>query len=217
MNYHLYPLFRALLFIVLLSSCGGYKQMATRWHYRNDFKLPKANTQLAKATPATQPVTEATPAQTAPAPEAMVAIPPAPAQPIDPIIAEAPALPASRPAAPARATATSTASTAPLTEVTASNATSYTPSVTDAMRFLANANDEQIKEIAKAQDTTNLLAIAGFVCGLVGVIYGGLILGIIGLILSILGYRREGFKGLAIAGIILSIIAIIGGLSYQRK
>ena len=63
------------------------------------------------------------------------------------------------------------------------------------------------------------LAVAGFVCSIVGIIVAGLILGPIGIIFSAVALnkikrsegRRRG-RGLAIAGLVLGIIAVIGAL-----
>ena len=59
----------------------------------------------------------------------------------------------------------------------------------------------------------NGVGVAGFVVGLVSVflpIFLGLIGGVVGLILSIVGLAQpQRRKGLAIAGLILSIVAII--------
>jgi hypothetical protein len=60
-------------------------------------------------------------------------------------------------------------------------------------------------------------SIAGMVLGILSVLtcwlpYVGLILGIIGLILSALGLKNEDARGMAIAGLVTSIIGIILGL-----
>ncbi|MCH8343791.1 MAG: DUF4190 domain-containing protein [Planctomycetes bacterium] len=59
---------------------------------------------------------------------------------------------------------------------------------------------------------TNGMAIAGFVCSLVGLVSGGHLLSPIGLILSLVALKREGGRGWAIAGIILGGLGICGWL-----
>ncbi len=59
---------------------------------------------------------------------------------------------------------------------------------------------------------TNGMAIAGFVCSLVGLVSGGHLLSPIGLILSLVALRREGGRGWAIAGIILGFLGLCGWL-----
>ncbi|MCH8150795.1 MAG: type II secretion system protein GspG [Planctomycetes bacterium] len=59
---------------------------------------------------------------------------------------------------------------------------------------------------------TNGMAIAGFVCSLVGLVSGGHLLSPIGLILSLVALKREGGRGWAIAGIIIGGLGICGWL-----
>ncbi len=59
---------------------------------------------------------------------------------------------------------------------------------------------------------TNGMAIAGFVCSLVGMVSGGHLLSPIGLILSLVALKREGGRGWAIAGIIIGGLGICGWL-----
>lgn len=59
---------------------------------------------------------------------------------------------------------------------------------------------------------TNGLAIAGFVCSLVGLVSGGHLLSPLGLILSLVALKREGGRGWAIAGIIIGGLGICGWL-----
>jgi hypothetical protein len=68
-----------------------------------------------------------------------------------------------------------------------------------------------------AGSSMNGMAIAGFVCSMVGLILFGIILGLLAIILSAIGLHRinqdpinwDG-KGLAIAGIIIGILDIVG-------
>ncbi len=66
------------------------------------------------------------------------------------------------------------------------------------------------------REQKNGLAVAGFICGIVGVLTSWLLFGalfcILGIILSAVGMRRSvarGGKGLAIAGLVLSIIGVV--------
>lgn len=79
--------------------------------------------------------------------------------------------------------------------------------------------DENMENNAQNQgnQANNGLAIAGFVVGLVSIFLNFYcITGIVGLILSILGFKKsketEKGKGLAIAGISCSVIGIIVGI-----
>ncbi|PPK85503.1 uncharacterized protein DUF4190 [Neolewinella xylanilytica] len=63
----------------------------------------------------------------------------------------------------------------------------------------------------------NGMAVAGFVCGVVGLFVFGVILGPLAVVFSAIGLgkaRREGLplKGLAVAGLILGIVGTIGAL-----
>ena len=67
----------------------------------------------------------------------------------------------------------------------------------------------------------NGLAVAGFICSIVGIIVFGLILGVVAIILSGIGLSKINKdpinwngKGLAIAGIIIGILDIIGWAIY---
>jgi Domain of unknown function (DUF4190) len=64
---------------------------------------------------------------------------------------------------------------------------------------------------------TDGMAVAGFVCGLVGLFVAGVVLGILGIIFSAIALGRinrnpdtKSGRGLAIAGLILGIIAVVG-------
>jgi Domain of unknown function (DUF4190) len=64
---------------------------------------------------------------------------------------------------------------------------------------------------------TDGMAIAGFVCGLVGIFVAGIILGTLGIVFSAIALGRinkdpdgKSGRGLAIAGLILGIIAVVG-------
>ena len=203
-----YRTFLALAIALCFTSCGGYKQMATRWHYRHDFRLPKPQPQLVKAAPESR-ITTATLADTV-SNSALVSIP-AQATEVVPTAVSEPAIPAPS-IAPTPAPVTANTNT-----LTAATSSTIDPKVSDAVRYLATATDEQIVAVAKTQDSgTNGLAIAGFICGLVGLLVIGIVLGIVGLILSILGLNKGTLQGPAIAGIVLSILAILGWLTYQR-
>lgn len=63
--------------------------------------------------------------------------------------------------------------------------------------------------------TSNGMAVAGFVCGVVGLFIFGIILGPLGIIFSAIGLsksNKEGrpLRGLAIAGLVCGIIGVIG-------
>jgi Domain of unknown function (DUF4190) len=67
--------------------------------------------------------------------------------------------------------------------------------------------------------STDGMAVAGFVCGLVGIFVAGVVLGLLGIIFSAISLNRiknnpdtKSGKGLAIAGLILGIIAVVGAL-----
>ncbi len=62
------------------------------------------------------------------------------------------------------------------------------------------------------EQQTNGMAIAGFVCSLVGLVSGGHLLSPIGLILSLVALRRDGGRGWAIAGIIIGVLGVCGWL-----
>jgi hypothetical protein len=59
----------------------------------------------------------------------------------------------------------------------------------------------------------NGLAIAGFVCGIIGVFTTWVLIGlpfsIVGLVLSLVGMRRSEGKGMAITGLVLSMIGVV--------
>lgn len=79
------------------------------------------------------------------------------------------------------------------------------------------------QQVVVVQQRGNGMAVAGFVCGLLGAIFGlipilfflSFPLGILGLIFSVIARRRakrepdRGGKGLATAGIVLSLIGIV--------
>jgi hypothetical protein len=63
------------------------------------------------------------------------------------------------------------------------------------------------------------LAVAGFVCSLVGLFVAGILLGILGVVFGLIALKRikksggsRRGKGLAIAGVILGFVAIIGAI-----
>jgi hypothetical protein len=69
----------------------------------------------------------------------------------------------------------------------------------------------------------NGLAVAGFVCGIVGAVlfwtvWGGIILGILGVIFGAVGLSKANGgapnKGLAMAGLILGAVAVVGSLLF---
>jgi serine/threonine protein kinase len=63
------------------------------------------------------------------------------------------------------------------------------------------------------RQSINGLTIAGFVCGIIGIFTGWILIGlpfsIVGLVLSLVGMRHRKGKGMAIAGLVLSIIGIV--------
>ena len=68
-------------------------------------------------------------------------------------------------------------------------------------------------------DQVNGFAVAGFVCGLVGLLAGGIILGALGIIFSAVALKRirefrggSRGKGLAIAGLVLGIVAFAASI-----
>jgi len=88
-----------------------------------------------------------------------------------------------------------------------------------ANRARLRSSDQQWSSTTASSDAfaVNGFAIAGFVCGLVGVVStGGLILGILGVVFSAIGLARikkgrggNFGRGLAIAGLVLGIVAIV--------
>lgn len=65
------------------------------------------------------------------------------------------------------------------------------------------------------------LTIASLVLGIVGIVFDfiypmvGIIIGIIGIVLSVQANKKEGKSGMATAGMVCSIVAVaIGGLMY---
>ena len=73
-----------------------------------------------------------------------------------------------------------------------------------------------VPPVAAPKDERGGLAIAGFVVSLVSIVccYFGVVTGIVGLILSILGMKSTTKKGLAIAGVIISAVAIFIWILY---
>ncbi|MFB3137841.1 MAG: type II secretion system protein GspG [Phycisphaerales bacterium] len=72
--------------------------------------------------------------------------------------------------------------------------------------------ESEIENAGVPAQQTNGMAIAGFVCSLVGLVSGGHLLSPIGLILSLVALKREGGRGWAIAGIIIGGLGICGWL-----
>lgn len=75
------------------------------------------------------------------------------------------------------------------------------------------------RDARRAQETSqgNGMAVAGFVCSLVGLFLFGIILGPLGIVFSAIGLskaKKEGrpLRGLALAGLILGIVATLGWL-----
>ena len=71
---------------------------------------------------------------------------------------------------------------------------------------------------------TDGMAVAGFVCGLIGLFVAGIILGTLGIIFSAIALGRinrnpdtKSGRGLAIAGLILGIIAVVGAAILISK
>jgi hypothetical protein len=74
--------------------------------------------------------------------------------------------------------------------------------------------------VTEPSKKTDGMAIAGFVCGIVGLIVAGIILGVLAIVFSIisLGHinkdpNKKG-KGLAIAGLILGVLDVIGAILF---
>lgn len=98
------------------------------------------------------------------------------------------------------------------------------PGLTPRERYLIekviNLQDEIFRDrtvlgVPKSEASTGL-AVAGLVVGIVSIpllcVYGvGLIVGIVGLFLSIFGMRNPSVRGIALAGLILSIVSILLG------
>ena len=52
------------------------------------------------------------------------------------------------------------------------------------------------------------MSIAALVCGIVGLFYGGLILGPLAIVFGVIGMKRDG-RGMAIAGLACGIVATL--------
>ena len=69
----------------------------------------------------------------------------------------------------------------------------------------------------QSEQQGNGMAVAGFVCGVVGLLVAGVILGPLAVVFSAIGMsksKKEGrpLKGLAVAGLVLGIVATVGAL-----
>lgn len=189
----------ALVCALLFSSCSSYHKVATWYKYRNDFKLPKPTAQPSSgiARHATVPLT----------------------------------------AAPEAQTTQNEGETAP---ATASAAKTFIASKAKAVKAAIRENGkERRNRIAQLKNWTNLkvnpdqanqyadmpvarkqppFAVAGFVLGLIGLLIFGIILGLLGIIFSGIALGKVSKsptmykKGLAIAGLIISIIAFLGAI-----
>lgn len=70
---------------------------------------------------------------------------------------------------------------------------------------------------SRPAEQTNGMAVAGFVCGLGGAVFGLIPLtaifalagGVCGIVFGLIGYRRDTGRGLATAGIILGSLAVL--------
>ncbi len=67
----------------------------------------------------------------------------------------------------------------------------------------------------KSFTVPDVCSIIGFVSGIVGIFYFWLILVPVGLICSIIGYRGDKTKGIAVAGIVISAIALLIGVGLS--
>lgn len=83
----------------------------------------------------------------------------------------------------------------------------------------AKAKRRVARDLASGQQdpapSGNGMAVAGFVCGIVGLFVFGIILGPIAIVFSAIGLsksKKEGrpLRGLAIAGLVLGVVAVIG-------
>lgn len=66
----------------------------------------------------------------------------------------------------------------------------------------------------KSYSWRDICTVIGFICSLVGFVTFWLVLCPLGLIGSIIGYKGDKTRGLAVAGIIISIIAIIVKIGF---
>lgn len=81
----------------------------------------------------------------------------------------------------------------------------------------AAEKSKSVSEAGTKESGTDGLAIAGFVCSLVGLFVAGVLLGILGIIFSAIALSRisktgKKGKGLAIAGLIIGILAVVGAV-----
>ena len=63
--------------------------------------------------------------------------------------------------------------------------------------------------VSKKKEESSTLGIISIICGLIGIFMAGFILGLIGLILGVIAWRKRETKVLYIIGITTSIIAFI--------
>ena len=63
--------------------------------------------------------------------------------------------------------------------------------------------------VSKKKEESSTLGIISIICGLIGIFMAGFILGLIGLILGVIAWRKKETKTLYIIGITTSIIAFI--------
>ena len=63
--------------------------------------------------------------------------------------------------------------------------------------------------VSKKKEESSTLGIISIICGLIGIFMAGFILGLIGLILGVIAWRKKETKVLYIIGITTSIIAFI--------
>ena len=85
-----------------------------------------------------------------------------------------------------------------------------------AVKALKRQHKKQARKAA-AEGSGNGMAIAGFVCGVVGLFVAGIILGILAIIFGAIGMRRSKerglpLKGLAIAGFVCGIVGVVGAV-----
>ncbi len=92
---------------------------------------------------------------------------------------------------------------------------------TDTYTYAAPEMGTPVVEAAPVANPNNGMAIGSLVCGIVGLVSCcccglGAIVGIVGVVLAILSKKKNDgkFSGLAVAGLVCSILAILSGVGY---